>query len=185
MAENYKDETNIIYEICNEPNGDVQWERDIKPYAQEVIKEIRNIDDDAVIIVGTPTWSQDVDIVAQSPIIGYENIMYACHFYAGTHKEYLRDKIRMALNSGLPIFVTEFGTCDASGNGNLDIDEANTWIDFLNENNISWVNWNLSNKDETSAILSKNTGKTTDWASEDLSESGKWLVEKLKQLENN
>ena len=111
--------------------------------------------------------------------------MYACHFYAGTHKEYLRDKIRTALNSGLPIFVTEFGTCDASGNGNLDIAESNTWIDFLNENNISWVNWNLSNKDETSAILSKNTGKTANWASEDLSESGKWLVEKLKQLENN
>ena len=109
MTEKYKDYDNVIYEICNEPNGDVQWERDIKPYAQELIREIRNIDNDAIIVVGTPTWSQDVDVVAQSPITGYDNIMYTLHFYAGTHKEYLRQKLSTALNSSLPIFVTEFG----------------------------------------------------------------------------
>ena len=119
MANKYKDYNNIIYEICNEPNGDVQWERDIKPYAEEVIKEIRNIDNNAIIVVGTPTWSQDVDIVAKSPITGYENIMYALHFYAATHKEYLRQKSDIALKLGLPIFVTEFGICDASGNGTI------------------------------------------------------------------
>ncbi len=178
MTDLYKDYDNVIYEICNEPNGDVQWERDIKPYAEEVIREIRNVDDDAIIVVGTPTWSQDVDIVAQNPITGYENIMYTLHFYAATHKEGLRQKAQTALDKGLPLFVTEFGICDASGNGNLDIEEANTWIEFLNQNNISWMCWNLSNKDESSAIL-KNTDKTTDWEDGDLSESGKWLVEAL------
>jgi endoglucanase len=170
----------VLYEICNEPNGDVQWERDIKPYAQEVIKEIRNIDTDAIIIVGTPTWSQDVDVVAQSPITGYDNIMYTLHFYAATHKEYLRQKLTTALNSGLPVFVTEFGICDASGNGNVDIDEANKWIDFLNENNISWMCWNLSNKNESSALL-KNTDKTTNWTEDELSEEGIWLLDALKR----
>ena len=179
MSTKYKDYENVIYEICNEPNGDVQWERDVKPYAQEVITEIRKIDDDAIIIVGTPTWSQDVDVVAQSPITGFKNIMYTLHFYAATHKEYLRQKTMTALNSGLPIFVSEFGICDASGNGNIDINEANQWIDFLNQNNISWICWNLSNKNESSAIL-KNTDKVTDWTEAELSDEGKWLVETLK-----
>lgn len=180
MTSKYKDYDNVIYEICNEPNGDVQWERDIKPYAQDVIKEIRSIDTDAIIVVGTPTWSQDVDIVAKSPIIGYDNIMYTLHFYAATHKEYLRQKAVTALTSSLPIFVTEFGICDAPGNGAVDIHEANTWINFLNQNNISWMCWNLSNKDESSSIL-KNTNKTTGWTKEELSEEGKWLLEALKR----
>ncbi len=180
MAEKYKENNNVIYEICNEPNGDVQWERDIKPYAQDVIKEIREIDEDAIIVVGTPTWSQDVDVVAKSPINGYENIMYTLHFYAATHKDYLRQKLNTALNAGLPIFVTEFGICDASGNGAEDIEEANKWIDYLNSNNISWMCWNLSNKNESSSIL-KNTEKLSNWTKEELSEEGKWLLEALKR----
>lgn len=180
MAEKYKENNNVIYEICNEPNGDVQWERDIKPYAQDVIKEIREIDEDAIIVVGTPTWSQDVDVVAKSPINGYENIMYTLHFYAATHKDYLRQKLNTALNAGLPIFVTEFGICDASGNGAVDIEEANKWIDYLNSNNISWMCWNLSNKNESSSIL-KNTEKLSNWTKEELSEEGKWLLEALKR----
>lgn len=180
MAEKYKENNNVIYEICNEPNGDVQWERDIKPYAQDVIKEIREIDEDAIIVVGTPTWSQDVDVVAKSPINGYGNIMYTLHFYAATHKDYLRQKLNTALNAGLPIFVTEFGICDASGNGAVDIEEANKWIDYLNSNNISWMCWNLSNKNESSSIL-KNTEKLSNWTKEELSEEGKWLLEALKR----
>lgn len=180
MANKYKDYNNVIYEICNEPNGNVEWNRDIKPYAEEVIREIRNIDNDAIIIVGTPTWSQDVDVVAQNPITGYDNIMYALHFYAATHKESFRQKAKVALNSELPIFVSEFGICDASGNGNLDIQEANAWIDFLNENNISWICWNLSNKNESSALL-KNTDKTSNWTEDELSDEGKWLLEALKR----
>lgn len=180
MAEKYKENNNVIYEICNEPNGDVQWERDIKPYAQDVIKEIREIDEDAIIVVGTPTWSQDVDVVAKSPINGYENIMYTLHFYAATHKDYLRQKLNTALNAGLPIFVTEFGICDASGNGAVDIEEGNKWIDYLNSNNISWMCWNLSNKNESSSIL-KNTEKLSNWTKEELSEEGKWLLEALKR----
>ncbi len=180
MSNKYKDYDNVIYEICNEPNGDVQWQRDIKPYAQEVITEIRKIDDDAIIIVGTPTWSQDVDVVAQDPITGYKNIMYSLHFYAATHKDYLRQKAKTAIDSGLPIFVSEFGICDASGNGNIDINEANQWIDFLNNNNISWICWNLSNKEESSALL-KNTDKVTNWTDDELSEEGKWLLQSLKK----
>lgn len=180
MATTYKDNVNVLYEICNEPNGDVTWERDIKPYAEEVIAEIRAIDNDAIIICGTPTYSQDVDVVSQSPITDYDNIVYALHFYAATHKEDLRAKLTTAINNGLPVFVSEFGICDASGNGAIDVEEANTWMILLNKNNISWICWNLSNKDEASALLSSTTDKVTDWTEEELSQEGKWLVGTLK-----
>lgn len=181
IANEYKDNENIIYEICNEPNGNVSWERDIKPYAQDVIKEIREIDKDAIIICGTPTWSQDVDIVARNPIEGYDNIIYALHFYAATHTDWIRNKAKNAIDAGLPIFVSEFGICDASGNGGIDYNQSEEWMKFLNENNISWVMWNLSNKQETSAIISSNCNKTTGWTNDELSESGKWFVEALKK----
>lgn len=181
MAELYKDYPNVLYEICNEPNGNVTWEKDIKPYATDVITEIRKIDNDAIIIVGTPTWSQDVDIVAKSPLTNVNNVMYSLHFYAATHKQFLRDKMINALNSGLPIFVSEFGICDASGNGYIDEKEANTWIDTLNSNNISWICWNLSNKNESSSLILNSCEKTSNWTESDLSKSGKWLLQALKR----
>ena len=181
MTNEYKNNDNVIYEICNEPNGDVQWSRDIKPYAEEVIAKIREIDSDAIIICGTPTWSQDVDIVANDPIKGYKNIMYTLHFYAGTHKEYLRNKVKVAIDAGLPLFVTEFGISDASGNGKLDEQEGNVWIDFLNKNNISWVCWNLSNKNESSSLISSSTNKITNWNDTELSDEGRWLINAIKR----
>ena len=55
MSEKYANYPNIIYEICNEPNGYASWSGDIKPYAEEVIPVIRANDPDSVVIVGTPT----------------------------------------------------------------------------------------------------------------------------------
>ena len=181
MATLYKDYPNVLYEICNEPNGNVTWDKDIKPYAEELITEIRKIDNDAIIIVGTPNWSQDVDIVAKDPISNSNNIIYSLHFYAATHKQFLRDKMMTALNLGLPIFVSEFGICDASGNGTIDENEANIWIDTLNSNNISWICWNLSNKNESSSLISYTCNKTSNWTESDLSQSGKWLLKALKK----
>ena len=181
MATEFKDNENILYEICNEPNGNVTWAKDIKPYAEDVISEIRKIDSNSIIIVGTPTWSQDVDIVADDKIEGYSNIMYTLHFYAATHKDSLRSKMKSALDKGLPIFVTEFGISDASGNGKIDEAEGDKWIDALNQYNISWVCWNLSNKNETSAILNSSCKKLTGYDESDFSGEGKWLLKKLKE----
>ena len=181
MANKYKDYDNVLYEICNEPNGNVTWEKDIKPYAKELIGVIRNIDKDNIIIVGTPTWSQDVDIVSQNPISDYDNIVYALHFYAATHKEDLRGKLKIALNNNLPVLVSEFGICDASGNGTIDINEANKWIDTLKENDVGYVCWNLSNKNESSSILKSTTTTKANWTEDELSEEGKWLKRAFAQ----
>lgn len=179
MASKYKNNTNIIYEICNEPNGGTSW-KTIKSYAVNVIKTIRKYDKDAVILVGTPNWSQDVDEAAKSPIKGYKNVMYTLHFYAGTHGASLRQKAQAALKKKLPLFVSEFGICDASGNGRLNKTEGERWMSFLNKNKISYVGWNLSNKNESSALIKASSKKTTSWKNSELSAWGQWLVKKFK-----
>ena len=179
MAKEYKNHVNVIYEICNEPNGGVGWSS-IKSYAEDVISAIRAIDTDAVIIVGTPNWSQQVDEAAADPITGEKNIMYALHFYAGTHKDDLRNKMIRAAKAGLPIFCSEFGISDASGNGSLDIESGNKWIAVMDELDISYVCWNLANKSESSSLLKSSCKKTAGWAENEISEQGKWLIQVLK-----
>ena len=178
MAKKYKNNTNVIYEICNEPNGGTTW-ADVKSYAEEVIPIIRKNTKDALIIVGTPTWSQDVDIAAEDPVTGYDNIMYAVHFYAATHTDNIRNKVTTALSKGLPIFVSEFSICDASGNGAIDYDQAAKWFDLIDSNNLSYAAWNLSNKAETSSLIDSSCTKTSGWTDEDYSETGKWLKKQM------
>lgn len=180
MSEEYADAEHVLYEICNEPDGGATWSG-IKTYAEQVIEAIRENDKDAVIIVGTPNWSQYVDEAARDPITGCDNLMYALHFYAASHKEELRERLREAVDAGLPVFVTEYGICDASGNGAIDEAEADAWIGLLDSLGISHVAWNLSDKAETSAILLDSCEKTDGFAESDLSESGKWLYHMLTE----
>jgi len=175
MSKKYADHGNVLYEICNEPNGGTSWEQ-VKTYADEVIPVIRANDPDAIIIVGTPNWSQDVDVAIKNPITGQKNIVYAVHFYADTHKDDIRNKVKTAEDAGYPVLISEFSICDASGNGNNNIGEANTWIQLLDQYGIGFVAWNLSNKAESSSILSEHCKKTSGWEYDDLSDSGKWLV---------
>lgn len=179
MSEKYSSYSNVIYEICNEPNGSTTWQ-DVKEYANEVIPVIRNNDKNAVIIVGTPTWSQDVDRVVADPLEGYDNIMYALHFYAATHKDDLRSKMENAINAGLPVFVSEYGICDASGNGQIDEASANEWLKLMDTYNVSSCIWNLSNKNESSALFNVGCTKTSNWSQDDLSDEGKWFVNIMK-----
>lgn len=170
----YKDVPNVIFEICNEPNGNVTWDRDIKPYAEKITSVIRNNGADNIIIVGTSTWSQDVDQVVLNPLDD-QNTMYALHFYAGTHTSWLRDRALSVLDK-IPLFVSEWGVSDASGNGGVFIDEAKLWLEFMKAHNISWANWSLSNKNESSALLVSGATKIEDPY---LSESGKFLKDIL------
>lgn len=175
MAELYANYDNVLYEICNEPNGGTSWSQ-VKAYANEVIPIIKKHDENAVIIVGTPTWSQDVDIAAADPIEGYDNIMYTIHFYADTHRDNIRQKMEKALDAGIPVFCSEFGVCDASGSGTNNFDEGNKWIKTMDENGVSYCIWNLSNKNETSSLIKSGCAKKSGWTKDDLSEAGLWYV---------
>lgn len=175
-----KDYGNVIYEICNEPNGGVGWQ-EIKSYAKDIIPVIRQNAPDAVIIVGTPTWSQEVDKAAADPITGYDNIVYALHFYADTHRDDLRNKMVSAIQNGLPVFVSEYGICDASGNGSINPDQAAQWLELLQQYNVSFCVWNLSNKSETSALIRSDCSKVSDWTYDELSASGQWYVDWMRE----
>ena len=170
-----KDQSNIIYEICNEPTG-TPWNQ-IRPYAVDVVNTIRANDPDAIIVVGTNTWSQDVDEVATNGgKIDDPNVMYTIHFYSGSHGESLREKVRTALKAGTPVFCTEFGVCDASGNGGFNLEEADRWIDFFEENGISYCCWSLSKKNESASMLSPECNKVNGFTNADLGATGAWLI---------
>lgn len=179
MSREFKGYNNVIYEICNEPNNGTSW-KEIKSYARRVISTIRKNDKKAVIVVGTPTWSQDVDQAAADPIKG-DNIMYALHFYAATHKTDLRNKMTAAINKGLPVFVTEYGICDASGNGAIDKKEADRWIQTMDEYGVSYIAWNLSNKQESSSIIKSSCPKVSGFKKSELSDEGRWLYHLLRK----
>ena len=179
VSQRYGNTPNVIYEICNEPNGGTSWS-DIREYAETVIPVIRKNAPDSVIIVGTPTWSQDVDQAAAEPLEDQKNIMYTLHFYAATHKENLRDKLKSAREAGLPIFISEFSICDASGNGGIDYDSADAWFQMINDYNLSYAGWNISNKNESSALIKSDCKKTSGWTDDELSETGLWLKNTMK-----
>ncbi|MCR5672523.1 MAG: glycoside hydrolase family 5 protein [Lachnospiraceae bacterium] len=177
MAALFADYTNVLYEICNEPQ-ESPFASVIRPFALEVIPTIRKHDKDAVIIVGTDNWSQDVDDVIGNAVDD-KNVMYALHFYAASHQDKLMKKAVTALEGGVPIFISECSICDASGDGILDRDWGGRWIDWADSNDISYVVWNLSNKDESSAILRPDSTSLANWHQDEYSETGLWFKQRI------
>ena len=177
VSETLADCNNVLYEICNEPNG-VEWP-DIKSYAESVIPVIRENDPDSVIIVGTPIWSQRVDEAAKDPL-EFDNLLYTLHFYSATHKDELRAVAQEARDAGLPIFVTEYGITAASGGFPRDLEEADRWIDFLEEEGISYCMWSFSKIPEPCSAIRNTCLKYNGFTEEDYTETGLWLIETLK-----
>ena len=179
IARRYGHLPNLIYEPFNEPLRDgVDWSRDVKPYHQRVVSAIREIDPDNLVILGSPSWSQDVDIAARDRV-NFANIAYTLHYYAATHKADLRARAESARLAGLPLFVTEFGTVEATGNGPLDLASSNAWWEWAEANHISWLNWSVTDKDESSAALKPGT-PPSGWTDADLTESGRILRTRLR-----
>ncbi|MDA3862209.1 MAG: glycoside hydrolase family 5 protein [Melioribacteraceae bacterium] len=187
ISSTYGNQPNIIYEIYNEP-FDISWSNVLKPYSQAVVNSIRANDSTNVIVVGTPNWSQDVDAVINNQIDD-PNVAYSLHFYTGTHRQSLRDKATKAMNAGVPLFATEWGLSEANGTGAINLAESKLWTDFLEKNNLSWCNWSVMNKDESSAALLPTTSALTGWTEEQLTESGKmiraYLIQENSNLFNN
>ena len=172
----YADDDHVIYEICNEPS-DLPWST-IKSYAQDVVSTIRANDPDGIIVVGTGNWSQNVDqIQSGGGMLDASNIMYSFHFYAATHGQNFRDKVTTAHNQGIPIYVTEFGTCTADGQSNISPEDTKEWLDFLRGYGISYSAWSLCNKNEAASLISPASSKTSGWTGDDLAGSGAIIVQ--------
>ena len=170
MSKKYAKYPNIIYEIFNEPDHE-SWP-EIKSYAEEIIKVIRENDSKNIILIGSPRWDQDVHLPAADPIKGYDNLMYTMHFYAATHGKELRDRTDEAIKNGLPIFISESAGMEATGDGPLDMIAWQEYIDWMEAQKLSWITWSVSDKDETCSILYKSAKSGGNWKQTDLKESG-------------
>lgn len=180
ISQIYANYDNVIYELCNEPVG-AKWETAIKPYAEKLIPVIRKNAPDSLIVCGTNTWSQELEGPLNDPL-KIENVMYAFHFYADTHRDSFRSKVANCIESGLPVFITEFGTCNSSGNGGFTIPQSELWFELIEKYNISHMNWSLANKAETASVIRPDCSKVSDWDESELTESGKLIREHFKTL---
>jgi endoglucanase len=179
ISKKYAKHPNIIYEVFNEPDQE-SWQ-EVKAYAEEIIKVIRENDSKNIILVGCPHWDQDINLPASDPIKGYTNIMYTMHFYAATHGKELRDRTDAAIKNGLPVFISESAGMEASGNGPLNMKAWQEYIDWMEAKKLSWITWSVSDKDETCSILKKSAKSEGKWKDEDLKESGLKVREFLRK----
>lgn len=206
----YPDDPHILYELCNEPSDNssggtgVANDRDgwqqVKSYAEPIIAMLRDKGNTNIVIVGNPNWSQRPDLCADDPIDD-QNTVYALHFYSGTHmaadnsadRSNVMSNARYAFEHGAAVFVSEWGASEANGTGGPYLDQADDWIEFMNENNISWVNWSLTNKNETSGTFipyqsgkseaaSLDPGEDQVWSPEELSVSGEYARARIKGI---
>jgi len=161
MAKKYKNTPNVIYEIWNEPDY-YSW-KVVKQYSEEVISAIRSIDEDNLILVGSPHWDQDIDSVAGDPILRQKNIMYTMHFYAGTHKKWLRDRTDAVIAKGIPVFISECAGMDASGDGLIDQVEWKAYLEWMDARKLSWIVWSVSDKNESCSMLLPRASSTGNW----------------------
>ena len=181
MAQTYGHHPHILYEIINEPNKTQTWEQ-VKAYATAVIAGIRAYDPDNIIIVGCPYWDQKIREVADAPLTGYSNIMYTVHFYAASHGQWLRNDCAYALSKNIPVFVTECNGSEASGSGHIDYPQWEAWFTFLESNQVSWINWSVSDKrNELCSILLPGASVNGGWTATQLTESGKYIRAKLRE----
>jgi len=167
----------VIYEICNEPNG-VSW-GEIKSYAQKVLPIIQQNDPGACVVVGTPQWDQNINEAQSSPIQGYNNlnILYAFHYYACSHQQFL-SRLENAARS-IPVFISEWGIAEFDGGqGHREVAQscfssADQLMNIANGSagqKISWCAWSFGEKNEqASSLMSCGTME--------LSETGKKVVE--------
>ena len=151
MAADYGTNPHVIYEIFNEPDYET-WP-EVKNYSEKVIAAIREKDPDNIILLGTPRWDQDIHLAAADPVRGFSNLMYTMHFYAGTHKQWLRDRTDEAIKAGLPVFVSECAGMEATGDGPLDHKEWEAFVEWMDSRKLSWIAWSVSDKKETCSVL--------------------------------
>ena len=173
IAREYGDAPNVIYEIYNEPLDTTDWDTVIKPYAEEMIAHIRSIDPDNLILVGTQSWSQRLDKAVASPLQNDSNVAYTLHFYAASHKDDLRNVARNAIEAGLPVFVSEWGGMDYSGDGALDYDSIQAWADLFTDYGLSAATWSISDKDESASALRPGASVAGGWGERDLTPWGR------------
>ncbi|AGZ42864.1 cellulase family glycosylhydrolase [Actinoplanes friuliensis] len=189
IAQRHGSKPNILYDVANEPN-ETPWSR-IKAYHEAIIPVVRAADPDAVILLGTHGWASlgvsdggsETDII-NNPV-NATNIMYTFHFYAGSHgTEYLNTLSRAA--DRIPVFVTEFGTQTASGDGANNFTRSQQYLDLMAQKKISWTNWNYSDDSRSGAVFTPGTCPNGPYAGTSrLKPAGVWVRDHIRTPADN
>ena len=178
ISSHYGNSPNILYEICNEPNGPVSWD-DIYSYAEQVIPVIRNHAPDAIVIVGTPNYSYSLEKVFDKPL-EFENVMYSFHFYAGQFDDSYNELFNECEKKNIAVFVSEWGI-NYDNKGKIALSQAERFVTVLNRRKISWAAWSLCNKPEVFSAIKSECEKLSGWEPDDLTEVGKVFFEAFQQ----
>ena len=182
MAAKYAGVPNVLYETFNEPQM-LDWSTQLKPYHTAVVAAIRAVEPNNVIILGTPTWSQDVDRAAADPVVG-NDLMYTLHFYACDHGSGLISKGKVAMSRGAALFVTEWGATAADGglDGEVCQVKAQAFMDWMNPNGISWSAWKLDNcTPDSSCLLAANAPLAGGWTSQYIHGHGLYVRARMQE----
>ena len=76
---------------------------------------------------------------------------------------------------------SEFGVTASNGGFPVDTEQGDLWVDMLEEYGISYVMWNFSRTTEPCAALNRDSLKTKDFTIDDFKESGKWLINTIRE----
>jgi len=172
MAETYGKYDNVIFEVYNEPQQ-IPWS-DVKNYANQVIEVIRQYSDN-LVLVGNPSWDQNPsDAIGNEVNDSKKNTAYTLHYYANSHcwqgsygwgdgnnDACEGTKGEKAMNAGLSVFVSEWGTGNSDGGGTPDQNRNKSWQDYINKHKLSWANWSASKISEGTAAFEGSSSKTS------------------------
>lgn len=179
LAAEYAGCPNLLYEICNEPNKGTGWD-EIVQYAERVIPVIRRHSPEAVVIVGSPDWSQHPDCALDQPI-GFDNLLYSLHFYAATHRDGLRERVKRCLDGGVPVFISECSLTESTGSGTPDLESGEKWFGLLDSYGVGYIVWSLASSPETSAVIAPGCRKLSGWQDGEIKQTGLWFREKFRR----
>ncbi|KAJ1462088.1 1, 4-beta cellobiohydrolase [Pelagophyceae sp. CCMP2097] len=168
MAGRFGGHDNVIFEVYNEPMW-TEWPT-IRAYSEAVTATIRAASSN-LVLVSTRVWSQEVDVAARDPVSD-GNSAYVLHFSAATHAAALRDSAEAALDLGAALFVSQWTTNLASGDGGVDAASTAEWMAFFDARGISSCNWAVDDKDEGASALCPGASTSGAWSTADYSASG-------------
>jgi aryl-phospho-beta-D-glucosidase BglC (GH1 family) len=149
VADKYKGDGHVIFELYNEPNG-ISWDVWLNGGTtggfqaagmQQLYDAVRATGAENLVIAGGVNWAFDLSGVASHPIVGH-NIMYASHPYKNNDSQAQWPTAfgYLAAQNIAPVIITEFGD-NRSNTCTGDWDQALITYAAGANLQISWTAW--------------------------------------------
>ncbi len=171
IAPQFKDYTNVIYELYNEPiNSSMPWAT-FKTQVQTWIDTVRAAAPNNLIIVPSMSWDQHPGDAASSPPSG-TNLVYTAHIYPNNWGASFQKQLATAV-AVAPVFITEWGYSSPQTAANW----GTAFETLVDGDGANWTAWVADNS--WGPAMFSNSGLTT------LTDFGtlvkNWLAAKVTQ----